>query len=268
MFKKFLAKTLLIKLALFYAIVVLLMMVFQRNFLYYPFGKILVIPEDFQEVILKTSDEVEVYAWYKKPLEGQKTILYFHGNAGNLAGRTDRMIKFANQYGVLAISYRGYAKSKGSPSQDGFFADANSALGFLNSQQISTKQIILFGESIGSGVATKLASENEFAGLILEAPFTSIESVAKKIYWFLPVSLILRDHFDSAKLAPKINTPVLIIHAKGDKIVPFSEGQKLFELFNSPKKLIALDGDFHIAVSPDFLIKSIKEFMSDKLESY
>ncbi len=240
------------------------MYIFQRNFLYYPFGKILMVPEDFQEVILKTVDETNIYAWYSPPQKGQKTILYFHGNAGNLMGRSDRFGKFATQYGVLAISYRGYAKSKGEPSQEGFFQDADSAFEFLKAKNILSKDIIVFGESIGSAVAVNLASKHDFYALILEAPFSSILSMAKKTYWFLPVSLILKDRFESDKVASKVTAPVLVMHATNDYVVPFEEGKKLFELFNSRKNLIAIKGSFHIDLTGDYLLKQISEFTSEE----
>ena len=179
-------------------------------------------------------------------------------------GRSDRFEKFATQYGVMAISYRGYAKSKGEPSQDGFFQDADSAYEFLKSKNILSKDIILFGESIGSAVAVNLASKHDFGALILEAPFSSIMSIAQETYWFLPVSLILKDRFEVDKVASKVTAPVLIMHANKDYIVPFEEGKKLYELFNSRKKFIAIDGDFHIALTGDYLMKQILEFSQEK----
>jgi len=165
---------------------------------------------------------------------------------------------------VLAISYRGYAKSGGSSSQEGFFQDADSAFEFLKSKNISSKDIILFGESIGSAVAVNLASKHDFGAVILEAPFSSILSVAQKTYWFLPISFILKDRFESDKIASKVSAPVLIMHANKDYIVPFEEGKKLYELFNSRKKFIAIDGDFHIALTGDYLMKQIADFTPEK----
>ena len=254
----------LIKILVFYIFIVAFMYFFQRNFLYFPFGKILIIPEDFQEVNLKDADGTNIYGWYSPAQKGQKTILYFHGNAGNLMGRSDRFEKFAMQYGVMAISYRGYAKSGGEPSQEGFFQDADSAFEFLKSKNIPSKDIILFGESIGSAVAINLASKHDFGAIILEAPFSSTLSMAKNNYWFLPVSLILKDRFESDKIASKVSAPVLIMHANKDYIVPFEEGEKLFELFNSRKKFVAIDGDFHIALTGDYLMKQITEFLQEK----
>jgi len=254
----------LIKILVFYVFIVAFMYFFQRNFLYYPFGKILIVPEDFQEINLKTADETKIYGWFKPAQKGQKTILYFHGNAGNLMGRSDRFEKFGTQYGVLAISYRGYAKSGGEPSQEGFFQDADSAFEFLKSKNISSKDVIIFGESIGSAVAINLASKYDFGALILEAPFTSILSLANKTYWFLPVSLILKDRFESDKVASKVTAPVLVLHANKDYLVPFDEGKKIFDLFQSRKRFVAIEGDFHIGLTGDYLMKQISEFLSEK----
>lgn len=260
MFKIKFNKTLLLKIFAFYILVVILMYFFQRNFLYYPFGKILITPEDFEQVNMTTTDNVNIYGWYKKPNKGQKTILYFHGNAGNLMGRSDRFENFAKYYGVLAISYRGYAKSSGKPSEKGFYIDAQTALNFLRKHYTRDEDIIVFGESIGSAVAINLASKYDFNALILEAPFTSIYDIAKETYWFLPVNLILKDRFESSKLAPKINTPVIIFHATRDYVVPFKLGKQLFELFKSEKRFVGIEGDFHIALTADYLIKYILEF--------
>jgi fermentation-respiration switch protein FrsA (DUF1100 family) len=240
------------------------MYIFQRNILYNPFGKILMVPEDFQEINLKTADNTDIYAWFSPPQKGQKTILYFHGNAGNLTGRSDRFVKFSTQFGVLAISYRGYAKSRGEPSQEGLFQDADSAFEFLKSKNILSKDIILFGESIGSAVAVNLASKHDFGALILEAPFSSVFSIAKKTYWFLPISLILKDRFESDKIASKVTAPVLVMHASRDYIIPVEEGKKLFELFNSRKIFIELEGDFHVGLSGDYLMKQISGFILEK----
>lgn len=259
-FKRKFNKRLLVKIFAFYILIVVLMYFFQRSFLYYPFGKILLTPEDFEQVNLTTTDNVNIYGWFKKPNKGQKTILYFHGNAGNLMGRSDRFENFSKYFGVLAISYRGYAKSSGTPSENGFYIDAQTALNFLRANYIRDEDIIVFGESIGSAVAINLASKYDFNAMILEAPFTSIYDIAKDTYWFLPVNLILKDRFESSRLASKVKTPVIIFHATKDFVVPFAQGKQLYELFKTEKRFIGVEGDFHIALTADYLIKYILEF--------
>jgi len=256
-------KNMIIKIIIFYGLIVLMMFILQRSFMYFPFGNFKKIPEGYTDLYLTTQDNIEIYAWYHRPQENQKTILYFHGNAGNIGNRFDRMEEFAKNYGVLAISYRGYIKSKGKPSQQGFFNDAVAGLDFLKSKAIYPQDIILFGESIGSGVASHLASLEDFSALVLEAPFSSVLSIAQKTYWFLPVSLILKDRFETDKIASKIFSPVLIFHATGDRIVPFEEGKNLFDKFNSYKKFIPIDGNFHIALSPKYLVEQIEIFFSE-----
>jgi fermentation-respiration switch protein FrsA (DUF1100 family) len=234
---------------------------FQRSFLYFPFGNIKNIPNNFKEISIKIDDKNFIYGWYSPAQKGQKTILYFHGNAGNLSGRSKRLEKFSSQYGILVISYRGYPKSKGKSTEKNFFEDADYALKYLKSLNINSEDIIIFGESIGSGVAVNLASKHNFATIVLEAPFTSVLEVAKETYWFLPVSLILKDRFESNKLVSKITSPVLIFHANRDNVVPFSQGQELYELFSSRKKFITIDGDFHVGIDADFIIKHLNEFL-------
>lgn len=260
-------KKLALKALIFYILVVIFMAIFQRNFIYFPFGEIASPPENFQEINFEIDSKNSLYVWYHPPQKNQKTILYFHGNAGNISGRSERLKKFATQYGVLAVSYRGYSKTKGEASEQNFYSDAQIALNLLNLQKIDNKNIIVFGESIGTAVAVNLASKYDFASIVLEAPFTSIADVAKDVYWFLPVDLILRDKFDSAKLAPQIKSPVVIFHAIQDDIVPFELGKKLYELINSKKKFMAIDGNFHIALSPEFLLDNINKFLEEnKLE--
>jgi fermentation-respiration switch protein FrsA (DUF1100 family) len=261
-YKKYIKKISL-RIFAFYCVILILTYIFQRNLIYFPFGKILITPQEFEEINLKTKDNEEIYAWFKPAQENQNTILYFHGNAGNLSGRTNRFEKFALNYGVMAISYRGYAKSKGNPTEEGLYFDAESALDFLRSKKINTENIILYGESLGTAMVIKLASQHEFKAMILEAPFTSIASIAKETYWFLPVDIILKDRFDSIKIAKKIKSPTLIFHAINDKIVPFKEGENLYNSLETKKKIIPLIGNFHIGISPEFAIDQLNTFLKN-----
>lgn len=214
-------------------------------------------PQGFNAVYLQTADNFRLYSWYhnQKPI-----ILYFHGNGGSLNERAYRAEIFAkNGFGVFMVSYRGYANSQGEPSEAGFIEDGKAAMKFLTDSGVKPQQIIIYGESIGSGVATQIAAEFSNAKLlVLEAPFSSLLSVAQQKYWFVPVSLLLKDRFDSLAFASKVNVPALVLHAKGDPVIPFFEGQKLFSAFNSPKKMVAVDANFHIDLTPEFIIEQIR----------
>ena len=253
-----------------YLILLSLLFIFQRKLQYLPSGKISNISnyslDGFTQEILTTKDSIDILSWYKKPRSSDnKIILYFHGNAGNIGDRSSKLATFARDgFGIMAISYRGYFGSEGSPTQKGLMQDAQASLEFLFNKGYKEEDIILFGESLGTGVAMQLATKYNFAALILESPYSSIVSVAKKSYWFVPVNLLIKDKFESLKVAPKITSPILIIHGTNDKVVAYDEGEKLYRSINSKKKLITVDGAGHLDFSEAFLLKEMQKFLRDK----
>lgn len=246
---------------LFYVSVLAFLFFFQRKLQYVPMGRIERVAVGFQEKILTTEDGVEILSWFKSPKSGEKVILYFHGNAGNIGDRAHKFEIFADAgYGVMAVSYRGYFGSQGQPSEAGLINDGKAAFKYLLDLGYLPKDIILYGESLGSGIAMQLAAKFDFAGVMLEAPFSSIVNVARQSYWFVPVSLILKDKFESIKFAPQISAPVLIIHGNADNIVPISEGKKLYAAIKSRKKFIEVDGANHLQFPEEFLRDQMREF--------
>lgn len=243
-----------------------LLFVFQRKLQYFPMGKVQAVSAygltGFSEEILTTKDETKILSWYRPAKNNEKIILYFHGNAGNLGDRSHKFAAFAaDGFGVLAISYRGYSGSAGKPSETGLLLDADAALQFLLDQGYSEKNIILFGESLGSGVAVQLAAKHSFSAIILESPFSSIVGVAQKTYWFVPVNLLLKDKFESIKFLPKIYSPILIFHGTKDPIVLYSEGKRLFDAATAPKKLITIEGAGHLNFGEEFLLHEMEKFL-------
>jgi len=255
-----------------YLLTLVFLFFFQRNLQYLPSGKLGEISQysldGFEEKILTTKDSLKILAWLKKPAQkNQKIILYFHGNAGNLGDRANKFGVFAaDGFGILAISYRGYLGSQGKPSESGLMLDADAALKFLFEQGFAAKDIILFGESLGSGVAVRLATKFDFAAVILESPYSSLVSVAQKKYWFAPVNLLLKDKFESIKFAPKILAPVLIVHGTADKVVFYEEGEKLFDAIKSRKQLVAVKNAAHLEFSNEFLLEKMRDFLVKKSE--
>ena len=240
---------------------------FQRKIIFIPHkSSSIITPANLEEIYFKTEDGFKIHGWFSPSKVKKPLILYFHGNGGSLNDRAYRAETFVkNGFGLLMISYRGYGNSEGKPSELGFIEDGKAALKFLTSQGIETNNIILYGESIGSAVATQIAAKiPDCKLLVLEAPFSSILSMGKRIYWFMPISLMLKDRFESVKFAPKVQSPVLIMHANGDPVVPFAEGKILFASFNSPKRLIEIDGDFHIDLTPEFIIKEIEQSLQQQ----
>ena len=166
------------------------------------------------EATLQTADGLSLLAWYLPPPAGAPVIVYFHGNGGHVGYRIPRVQQFgAAGFGVLMPEYRGYGGNPGSPSEQGFYADAAAALEFLDKQGIAGDRRVLYGESLGTGVAVHLAAQREIAGLILEAPFTSIADVAQDRFPFVPARFLVSDRFDSLAVIGKVKAPIL---ASGD----------------------------------------------------
>lgn len=236
--------SLLISIAVIYLLVLAVMTIFQRSFLYVP-DKQIAAPEQyglsgFSEEFIKTTDNIAIQIWFKPAAANMPTIIYFHGNASHMGNRAGIYSALASKgFGVLAVSYRGYGKSEGSPTEEGLYNDARAAVGFLTEKQkIPLNNIMLYGESLGTGVATKMASEYNFAGVILQAPYTSASGRAAEIYFFLPVKLVMKDHFDSLGRIKHIKSPLLILHGEQDETIPIRHGKTLLEAANQPKEAI------------------------------
>src|SRR5215470_2515779 len=185
-----------------YGVLVGSLYVFQRHLLYFPGGGRPVLGElatfGVREVGVTTSDGLSLLSWYLPPRAGHPAIAYFHGNGGHIGYRAERLRWFARYaYGVLMLEYRGYGGNPGASSEAGFYADGAASLDFLASCGITLNRIVLYGESLGSGVAVRLAAQREIAGLILEAPFTSVAEVAQYHYSFIPAAAMVWDRFDS-----------------------------------------------------------------------
>ena len=265
---KLICKKLIITALIFYVFLLVFMFVFQRGLQYRPSGKMLSVSYyglgGFREKILVTQDQQKILAWYKEPRVGQKMIVYFHGNSGNLGARAHKFNDFADSgFGVLAISYRGFAGSEGKPSEQGLIKDGEAAIKFLTDNNYQLQDLIFFGESLGSGVAVQMAAKFTPYALILESPYSSITAVAQRTYWFIPAGLLLRDKFESIKFAPKIAAPVLIFHGTKDRVVAYSEGKKLFKSFKSQKDLIKVKGAGHLDFTDDFLVDEMNKFLSN-----
>jgi fermentation-respiration switch protein FrsA (DUF1100 family) len=215
---------------------------FQRDYLYFPYPNRpdarLVDVSSLKEVQLVTSDGIRLLAWYVPPPAQRPVVLYFHGNAGTIENRAHWLLEFANAgFGVLMPEYRGYGGNRGQPTESGLYADGVSAMDFLTNEGIAADRIVIYGESLGTAVATYLASQHRVAALLLEAPYTSITAAAARHYWFLPVSLLLHDRFDSLSRIAQVRSPILIMQGGRDQIVPPELGIELFVAAPEPKEL-------------------------------
>jgi fermentation-respiration switch protein FrsA (DUF1100 family) len=251
-----------------YLVITLSLYFFQRNLLYYPSennysGDRLTVP--IEKVKIKTQDNIELLSWYhKKNVSDYKTILFLHGNAGSLEDRIYKLNFLGNlDVNFLIIAWRGYSGSSGKPSEFGLYQDAKSALNWLNSKGITDDKIVLYGESLGTSVAIEVGQNRDFAGIILEAPFTSMIDIGKKHYPFFPVKLLLKDKYVSKNKIKNIKSPVLVMHGKEDKIVPFYMGKKIYDLANQPKFKYFPDDDDHMMNFDKNLINEIHLFLKN-----
>jgi hypothetical protein len=222
----------------------------QRKLMYFP-ETVRTSPADAgfaaaEETILETADGERVVAWHVPPRGQNPVVIYFHGNGGALRIRVDRFRAItADGTGLLALSYRGYGGSSGSPTEVGLLADADAAYAFA-SARYAPERIVLWGESLGAAVAIALAAKRKVARLVLESPFTSAADVGASVYWFMPVRLLMKDQFRSDRRIAQVAAPVLILHGTDDAVVPISFGERLFALANEPKRLVRFPGGGHV----------------------
>ncbi len=218
------------------------------------------------ETPLTASDGVQVLAWFVPPQDGHPLVLYFHGNGGALQHRVPRFKPLvADGTGLLALSYRGYGGSAGSPSEAGFIADANAAYEFAASRYPASR-IVLWGESIGSGVALAIAAQKPAAAIILEAPFTSAADVGAKAYPFVPVRLLMKDQFRSDLRIGQVKAPLLIMHGSADRVVPVAFGEKLFSLANEPKSFVRFARGGHNDLDEFGALETAKDFLKKTIQ--
>ena len=225
-----------------YLIIILIMFIFQRSLLYLPSKEKLSTSyysnTELEKVEFKTSDGLFLKSLFKQPTNnGQITIVVFHGNAGHIGHRVEKFKPFLEEgYGLLLVEYRGYGENEGKPTEDGFYKDGVAALDFLSRQNISKQKTILYGESLGCGLAVKLSTEDKYHSTILEAPYTSIAEVASEHYWYLPTKWLVLDRFDIIGIIKNIKSPLLVLHGEEDNVISIEFGKKIFNFAPKPKE--------------------------------
>ena len=249
-----------------YLVLLIFIYFYQRHLLYHPLENNYQndkIQFSYEEIFIKVDDKITLKSWLiNKDFRKFKTLVLFHGNAGDLSNRIYKLNELNKlDINILLISWRGFSGNKGSPTEKNLYEDAEAAIKWLNEKKVENNQIILYGESLGSGVAVEIGKKNNFNGIILESPFTSVENSAKIYYPYLPVKFILKDRYDSINKIDKIRTPILIMHGKKDDIIPFSMGKELFEKANNPKYSYFTLDDVHMMEFNDQLLKNIKNFI-------
>lgn len=231
-----------------YAVVAILLLVFQRHLIYFPTRDYEGDPSEinlaYEDVTFRTADGVTLTGWFV-PLGGaDATVLFFHGNAGNISHRL-HTIDLLHRLGfaVFIIDYRGYGKSEGKPSEQGLYRDADAAWEYLTATRgVRPESIVLMGRSLGGAVAIDLAARKSPGVLVVESTFSTMAELAKLHYPYFPIKLLLREKYDSIGQIGSVRCPVLILHGTGDELVPIDLGRSLFAAAPEPKEFIETPG--------------------------
>ena len=231
----------LLTLALVYMVFISSLGLMQKRLMYFPDAARFVPSEwalkELEPLEVTTEDGLKITSWYHPAQSrGKFTIVFFQGNAGHLGYRNYKVRPWLDAgYGVLMVGYRGFG-NPGSPSEEGLYADARAAVDALRDRGIKEKAMVFYGESMGTGVATQMATEYDTSGLILESPYTSVPDVGADRYPLVPVHWLLRDVYNSLDKIKDVHVPLLILHGDIDHVVPTKFGKQLFAAANEPKK--------------------------------
>lgn len=243
---------LILLLACGYVLSVAFMYFFQRHFQYYPNRNALPTPAEagapwMKVVVSTTEDGLKLQNWFVPPKEKDgKIVVIFHGNAGNISHRAIKTAYFYEKnYGVFLAEYRGFGGNPGTPTEKGLYLDAMAAVHYLEAQGYNASQLVIYGESIGTGVAVETALRLQPPQLILEAPFTSAMDVANLSYFWLPVKYLMKDRFESIAKIKDVKSSLLIVHGDEDGVIPITLSQQLYEKANHPKEFVTINGGGH-----------------------
>lgn len=237
-------------LAAAYAGLALLLYIFQSHLIFLPNTgrEIVATPSQiglpYEDIQLKTADSISLHGWYIPAPQARGTVLFLHGNAGNISHRLDSVQMFHRLgFSTLIFDYRGYGNNGGTPSEQGTYRDAEAAWRYLTEQRhLPACRIVLYGESLGAAVASWLAARQHPAALVIASGFTSIPDFAQHLYAYLPVRWLARFRYDTRENLRSVTTPVLIAHSPQDEIVPFEHGRALFAAAKPPKLFLELAG--------------------------
>jgi uncharacterized protein len=240
------------------------MYVFQRSMLYVPSDATPSpvasgVPE-MEVVKLSTTDGLELSSWYRPAEDNRPTIVYFHGNGGHIGYRGAKVRPYLDAgLGVLLVSYRGYGGNPGSPDEEGLYRDGRAAMAFLATKDVPPERTVIYGESLGTGVAVHIAAEQARASrpvgaLVLEAPLSSATDVGAHHYPWAPVRWLMKDRFESKAKIAEVGTPVFIYHGERDRVVPIRFGRALFDAAVDPKESLWIPDAGHAGLDVDDVV--------------
>ncbi len=259
-----------------YAILILLLFVFQARLIYYPnvpSRNLGPSPDSiglaFESINITTEDNVRLHGWYVPARERRGVVLFCHGNAGNISHRLESLNLFNHlSLDVLIFDYRGYGRSEGKVSEQGTYRDGEAVWRYLTKERgVASDEIIVFGRSLGAAIATYVASEHGPAGLIVESGFVSVPNMAAELYPWLPARWLTRIIYPNNEYLQRISSPVLIIHSRDDELIPFNHGRELFDLARQPKSFLELRGSHNdgFLISGQHYIEGLDSFITGLL---
>ncbi|MDA0239971.1 MAG: alpha/beta hydrolase [Proteobacteria bacterium] len=261
--------SLLIGIVVVYVGFIAAMYIFQRSFLYHPHSGVM-DPAYYglnavERVEIVAADGIPLVAWYGKAQPGLPTLLYLHGNGGHIGHRAGKVKPYLDAgFSVLQLSYRGYGSNPGSPSEEGLYLDGRAAFDFLSDRKVPLFRTVIYGESLGSGVAVELAQDKGIAALVLEAPFASMTEMAANRFPFIPVRYLLKDRYESNSKIGKLRAPLLVIHGAKDAVVPLESGRALYDLAPGDKRIKVYDRAGHNDLYDFGAAQDVIEFLRAK----
>jgi fermentation-respiration switch protein FrsA (DUF1100 family) len=223
---------------------------------------------EFEDIYFEARDGVRLNGWFIPFRESTSTLVWFHGNAGNIGDRVEN-IKLLHDYvhlNIFIFDYRGYGRSEGRPSEEGVYLDGEAALELVKNKtgNVAASKTILFGRSLGAAIATEMATRFESEGLILESPFISVSEMARVVFPLLPIAPLLQTRFDALEKIQKIKVPLLVLHGDRDEVVPYEHGKRVFEIAPEPKRFFTIPGASHndtYIVGGERYFQQLKEFI-------
>ncbi|MBI3973927.1 MAG: alpha/beta hydrolase [Chloroflexi bacterium] len=235
-----------------YVIVLVGLMWMESRLIYFPAAHHVALPEHYglkaEELWLRADDGVRLHGWYIRGI-GERALVWFHGNAGNVSHRLENAKRLVDWFGldIVLVDYRGYGRSEGVPSEAGLYADGRAMYQAARDRGFAPERIVLLGRSLGAAVALEVALDHACAGVVLETPFLSVPALARVHYPIVPTFLV-RTQFDSGRKIARLRVPKLIVQAERDEIVPIAHSERLFDLAPEPKRFYVLPGATHNAI--------------------
>jgi pimeloyl-ACP methyl ester carboxylesterase len=248
---------------------------FEQKNIYHPTRAIDARAEElrrpFEEVRFQASDDVKLHGWFfPSDVASNGTgvaILVCHGNGGNISHRLPVYeVMLETGASVFAFDYRGYGLSEGKPGEEGTYLDAEAALAWLATRGFASTNVIVFGESLGGGIASELALRHPVGGLVLQSTFTSIPDIGAELFWWLPVRLLNSIDYDTKKKLPDIQAPVVVMHSRDDRLIPYKHAEQNFAAANEPKWLVELQGDHNYSLTDRQAFRSGVQRLVDRVQ--